>query len=190
MPRKKERIVSLEVAEPSSTWDYRKSKSLTNFVCKASEAERVIREMDLKERWKEGEGYAGEVRSILADPGTRNASSVFFGDDVNVEEVRLPASVKPSSGYVYKVYDYFGERTTTEYGTRRDVLAYLAKRVRTKYMYVSYNGQSARVEYSPKVLAEILDNLDKTTSQLEVEPTGRSGCTEDMILVSIFKNMI
>ena len=190
MPRKKEKILSLEVVEPNSTWDYRKSKSLTNFICKVDDAERIIRDMDLKACWKDERNYPSEVKSVLAQQGTRNASSVFFGDDVNVEEVKLPASVKAGVKYVYKVYDYCGEKNSTEYGTQKDVLAYLTKRVRTKYVYMTYNGQSAKVEYSPKTVSEILGRLEETTSQLEIEPVGRSGMTEDTLLVTMFKNCI
>ena len=34
MPRKKEKILSLEVGEPNSTWDCSNAKILKNFICK------------------------------------------------------------------------------------------------------------------------------------------------------------
>ena len=190
MPRKKEKILSLEVLEVNSTWDYRGSKILTNFICKADDAERTIQDMDIKEYWKHEKNYLPEVRSILAQPGTRNASTVFFTDDVNVEEVKLPVSVKTGTKYIYKVYDCSGGKVNTEYGTQKDILAYISKRVKTKYAYVTYNGKSSRIEYTPKAVVDILNQQEKTTSQLEIEPVGRSGVTDDMILVSIFKNCI
>lgn len=190
MPRKKEKIVSLEVAEPNSTWDYRNAKILKNFVCKKGEAERVIIDMDQKEYWKHEKKYPENVKAILAEEGTRNASNEFFGDDVYVEEVKLPASVKADTKYVYKVYDYTGDRVTTEYGTQKDILGYIGKKIKTKYAYVTYNGQGEKIEYTPKNVAAILNELEKTTSQFEIETYGRSGSTDSSIIVSIFKNCI
>jgi hypothetical protein len=190
MPRKKEKIVSLEVIETNAMWDYRESKALTNFICKADDAEKTIQEMDRQELWKHEESFKDQVKAILAPAGTRNASSVFFTDDVNVEEVKLPASVKGSPKYIYKIYDYSGDKVKTDYGTQKDILAYLSKKIKTKYAYVSYNGKSGKIEYSPKAVANILGELEETTTQLTIEPYGRSGSTDDMMFVTMFKNCI
>ncbi len=77
MPRKKEKIVSLEVAEPNSTWDYRQGKLLNNFVCKVSDAENAVQKADRKDLWRTEKGYVDAVKGILAPPGTRNASNLF-----------------------------------------------------------------------------------------------------------------
>ena len=62
--------------------------------------------------------------------------------------------------------------------------------VKSKYAYVTYNGQTRKIEYSPKTVAGILDELAKDTSQFEIEPVGRSGVTDTMILVTTFKNCV
>ena len=190
MPRKKQKILSLEVLEVNSTLDYRNSKILTNFVCKADDVERTIQDADLKGYWKHEKNYASEVKSILAQPGTRNASNVFFSDDVSVEEVKLPETVKAGTRYIYKVYNYSGDKVNTEYGTQKDILSYIGKKIKTKYAYVTYNGKSEKIEYAPKTVTDILNDLEKTTSQFQIEPVGRSGFTDDIILVSMFKNYI
>ena len=190
MPRKKERILSLEVGEPNSTWDYSNTKILRNFICKKDDAEKVIVDMDQREYWKHEKNYSEEVKSILAAPGTRNASNVFFHEDVNVEEVKLPATVKPGTKYVYKVYDYSNDKVTSEYGTQKDILAYIGKKIKTKYAYVMYKGTTNKIEYSPKAVTDILNGLEETTSQFEIESVGRSGMTDNMLIVSIFKNCI
>ena len=190
MPRKKEIILSLEVGEPNSTWDYSSTKILKNFICKKDDAEKVIVDMDQKEYWKYEKNYSEEIKSILAVPGTRNASTVFFHEDVNVEEVKLPASVKSGTKYVYKIYDYSGERVSTEYGTQKEILAYISKKIKTKYAYVAYNGSSQRIEYSPKAVTDILNELEKTTSQFAIESVGRSGMTDNSLLITTFKNCI
>jgi hypothetical protein len=187
---KKEKILSIEVGEPNSTWDYSDSKILTNFICKKDDAEKVIVDMDQKEYWKHEKNYSEEVKSILAAPGTRNASNVFFVDDVFVEEVKLPASIKPGTKYVYKVYDYSGDRVASEYGTQKDIMAYISKKIKTKYVYVTYNGKMEKIEYSPKAVTDILNGLEKTTSQFEIESVGRSGATDNMMFVTMFKNCI
>lgn len=190
MPRRKERILSLEVGEPNSLWDYSDSKILRNFICKKDDAEKVLVDMDQKELWKHEMNYSNEVKSILAAPGTRNASCVFFTDDVNVEEVKLPVSVKAGTKYVYKIYDYSGDKVSGEYGTQKDIVAYITKKIKTKYAYVMYKGSGSRIEFSPKVVTDILNDLEKTTSQFEIEPIGRSGSTDNTLIVSIFKNCI
>ena len=190
MPRKKEKILSLEVGEPNSTWDYSNAKILKNFICKKDDAEKVIVDMDQKEYWKHEKNYSEEVKSILAAPGTRNASNVFFHEDVNVEEVKLPASVKPGTKYVYKIYDYSNDKVNSEYGTQKDIIAYISKKIKTKYVYVMYKGTVDKIEYSPKSVTDILNELEETTSQFEIESVGRSGMTDNMLIVSIFKNCI
>ena len=183
MPRKKERILSLEVGEPNSMWDYSNTKILRNFICKKDDAEKVIVDMDQREYWKHEKNYSEEVKSILAAPGTRNASNVFFHEDVNVEEVKLPATVKPGTKYVYKIYDYSNDKVTSEYGTQKDILAYIST-------YVMYKGTTNKIEYSPKAVTDILNGLEETTSQFEIESVGRSGMTDNMLIVTIFKNCI
>ena len=190
MPRKKEIILSLEVGEPNSMWDYSNTKILRNFICKKDDAEKVIVDMDQREYWKHEKNYSEEVKSILAAPGTRNASTVFFHEDVNVEEVKLPASVKPGTKYVYKIYDYSNDKVTSEYGTQKDILAYIGKKIKTKYAYVMYKGTTNKIEYSPKAVTDILNGLEETTSQFEIESVGRSGMTDNMMIVTIFKNCI
>jgi hypothetical protein len=188
MPRKKEKILSLEVIEVNSTWDYRETKTLNNFICKKDDAEKTIVEMDRKECWKHETGYKDQVKAILSDPGTRSYSDVFFNDDVNVEEVKLPASVKSGTKYVYKIYDYSGDRVNTEYGTQKEILAYLGKKIKTKYAYVFYNGTRRKIEYSPKAVTDILNELEETTSQFTIEPIGRAEAADNAFLVTMFKN--
>lgn len=190
MPRKKGKILSLEVGEPNSTWDYSNIKILKNFICKKDDAEKVIVDMDQKEYWKHEKKYSEEVKSILAAPGTRNASSVFFNEDVNVEEVNLPDSVKPGTKYVYKIYDYSKDKANCEYGTQKDIIAYISKKIKTKYAYVAYKGTTDKIEYSPKAVTDILNGLEETTSQFVIESIGRSGMTDNTLVVSIFKNCI
>ena len=188
MPRKKDKLVSLEVMETNATWDYRGSRTLHNFICKKDDAERVILDMDTQERWKHEKKYADQVKSIFAPSGTRNSSNVFFTDEVAVEEVKLPKTIKATDKYIYKVYDYFGDRVSSEYGNQKDILAYVAKKIKTKYAYVSYNGVGRKIEYTPKTLGGILNSLEATTSQLEIEPLGRSGNTDGSMIISIFNN--
>lgn len=190
MPKKKKKVVSLEVIEANSKWDYRPARILRNFICKEEDAEKTVQDMDTKETWKHEEGYQKQVKAILAPEGTRNASTVFYTDDVAVEEVKLPLSMKTIPEYVYKIYDYTGEKCSTEYGTLKDVLAYLSKKVKTKYAYVTYNGETKKIEYSPKTVSDILKELAETTSQFEIEPVGRSGITDTVVMVSTFKNCV
>ena len=190
MPRKKKKIVSLEVLEINAMWDYRGMKVLRNFVCNEEDAEKLLPEMDVREIWKHEADYQKQVKAILAPIGTRNASTVFYGDDISYEEAKLPASVKPGTKYIYKIYDYSGNKLNTEYGTQKDIVAYISKKIKTKYAYVIYNGKADKIEYSPKAVIDVLNGLEKTTSQFSIEPLARSGSTEDLLLVSIFENHI
>jgi len=57
-------------------------------------------------------------------------------------------------------------------------------------VYVMYKGTVDKIEYSPKAVTDILNELEETTSQFEIESVGRSGMTDNMLIVSIFKNCI
>ena len=191
MPKKKKKkVMSLEVLEVNSLWDYRRCKTLRNFICNEEDAENTVQEMVLNETWKQQGDYQKQVKAILAPSGTRNASTYFYGDDISYEEVKLPVSVKPGTKYVYKVYDCCNDKLSTEYGTQKDIVAYISKKIKTKYAYIMYNGKGERIEYSPKAVTDVLNGLEKTTSQCSIEPFGRSGATEDLFIVSIFENHI
>ena len=187
MPRKKKKVMSLEVLEINSLWDYRKCRVLRNFICNDGDAEKLIPEMDVREFWKHQTDYQKQVKAILAPAGTRNASCCFYGDEIAYEEAKLPDSVKAATKYIYKIYDYNGVKLNTEYGTQKDAVSYIAKKIKTRNADVRYNGESRRIEFSPKAVTEILNELEETTSQFSIEPVGRSSC-EETILVSIFKN--
>lgn len=191
MPRKKNKILSLEVAEINAQWDYSNRKNLKNFICNQEDAEETVKKMDRKELWRQEKNYSSQVSAILAPRGTRNSSNVFYGDEVNIEEVKLPKTVKPNTEYVYKLYDYFGEKLNAEYGTQRDIVSYISKRVKTKYAIATYNGKCRKIENTQKAVIDILSTLESTTSQFGIEPISRStGDTEDIIIVSIFQNCV
>ena len=190
MPRKKEKLLAIEVIETNSSWDYRPTRAFHNFICKETSADKMITDADLQENWKYDKEYSSNLKAILATPGTRNHSYVFYGSEVCVEEVKLPASVKPGTKYIYKVYDYTGGKLITDVGTQKDIISYLGKRIKTKYACVSSNGKSEKIEYSQKTIAEMLSGLEETTSQLQIEPVGRSADSDETMLISIFENRI
>lgn len=190
MPRKKIKYLSLEVVEANSTWDYRKSRSVKNFICKEDDFETTMTDMLTKETYKHDKHLKDEMKGVLAPKGTRNASDLFFGDTVNVEEVKLPASIKSSTDFVYKVSDYSNDKLNTEYGAIKDAIAYINKKIKTKYAYVSYDGETKRIENNPKAVTDILNELKDTTSVFTIEASGRSGVTDNFIIISTFKNEI
>ena len=190
MPKRKKKVITLEVLEPNSTWDYRESRILNNFVCTEDGIDKAMIASDKGEYWKHEKNYVKEKTSIFAKKGTRGASDVFFTDSVAVEETKLPSSIKSGTKYVYKVYDYFDDKLNTEIGTQKDIVSYITKKIKTKYALVNYNGQDQKIEYAPKAITGILDGLEETTSQFTIEPYGRSGNTGDVIMVSIFKNYV
>ena len=182
--------MSLEVAEVNSTWDYRKSRKLYNFICNEGDVEGIVREMRKNEYWIKDSSFDSQLKAILAPQGTRNSSNYFFGDDVAVEEIKLQTPPKPSMKYFYKIHDYSNEKLSYEYGTPKDIIAYISKKVKTKYAEVSYNGKTEKIENTSANIAEILDELEITTSQFYIEPVGRSEMNNVMILVSIFNNYV
>ena len=190
MPRKKEKIISLEVIEPNSTWSYIKERPFYNFICKKDEAEDILKTQDRRGLTGNMKQYESEVKSILAPSGTRNSSSVFFGNEVGVEEVSLSPKTLTGAKYVYKIYDYTGEKMHTEYGVQKEAIAYITKRIRSKYAYITHDGIEERIEYNPKQISELLTGLEFTTSQLEIAPSGRTGPTNDILLVSVFRNLV
>ena len=190
MPKKKKKIISLEVSEPNSTWNYSTGRTLTNFICFEDDAPKIIMEMDKRETWKHERDYEAQVKAILAPSGTRNFSNTFFTDEVYVEEVKLPSSIRPSVPYIYKVYDYTGDKLTTDYCTQKEAIAHITKRIKTKYATVSHNGESERIEYDPHVLSKSLDELEADTTQFVIEPASRPGANANPIIIAIFKNCL
>ena len=188
MSRKKKKVIALEVIEVNATWDYSGSRILTNFICNEDDIDKTMIASDRNEYWKHEKNYVKERDSIFAKKGTRGASDVFFTDYVSVDEVKLPPNIKASTKYVYKIYDYSNDKLNVELATQKDVISYLTKKIKTKYVLANYNGKSEKFEYVPKTVAGILDGLEETTSQFTIEPYGRSGGTGDEIMITIFKN--
>lgn len=191
MPKKKSKILSLEVSEINAQWDYSSSKPFRNFICKEEDVEETLERMLTKSATKHEKTYTDQVEAILAPRGSRKSSNVFFGEEVSVEEAKLPKSIKPTSSFVYKLYDYTDNKLKTEYGTQKDAVSYISKRIKTKYAVVTHNGRAQKIENTQKAMIDILSHLEDTTSQLGIEPIGRTtGDTEDIIIVSIFKNCV
>jgi hypothetical protein len=133
MPRKKKRIVSLEVLEPNSLADYSQSKTLKNFICDADDAEKVIMEMDRKERWKHEKDYKEQVKAVLAPRGTRGASDTFFTDLVAVDEIK--AKLSSTADKLLSYPNYIG--TIQSFVNKYVTMQYIRGRCKTNLQFVS-----------------------------------------------------
>ena len=124
-------------------------------------------------------GYQTELRGGLGCIGT---------DLVSLLPVTLEKTVKTTTPYIYGMLDYGQARASEVFCTRKEVLQYIQKKIKTKNVVMHYNGITERGELDTEHIDAILDGLESDTIDFDILPLGRGDTEGDIILVTVYKN--
>ena len=190
MARKaKDQIVAFEVMSPDPMHPHTE-RVCRNFVCfKNSLKDNLVNEIRKEELRKDEKtlrefdvicGYQTEARDGLGNLGM---------DMVSITPAVLEKSVKVSTPYIYRTLDYSLNKPVETFGTKKDALSFIQKRIKTKNAIMHYNGVTEKCEFNVERLSSLFDTLEADTVEFDIATLGRN--TEgDIILVTIFKNCL
>ena len=188
--KKQDRVMAFDTLQPD-TLHKPTGKICRNFICYETKVKDCLYSEDRNERWKHDAktqkefdiltGYQTELRGGIGCLGT---------DMVSLIPVTLEKTVKTTTPYIYRIADYGTSRNTEAYGTRKDVLQYLQKRIKVKNVLMHYNGITERGEFDLNHIDEILGGLEENTVDFDVTPLGRGDAEGDVILITIYKNCL
>ena len=190
MAKKKERIMAFDILQPD-TLHKATERICKNFVCFEKKVEECLMNEIRKPEHRNDEntlrefkvitGYQTELRDGLGNLGM---------DLVSLVPVTLEKSVKTTTPYIYRTMDYSLSKPVVSFGTKKDALQTIQKKIKTKNVIMHYDGNTERGELDIDHIDEILGTLEEDTIDFDIEALGRNDVEGDMILVSIYKNCL
>ena len=186
--RKKARIMAFETLCPDSqnkpTW-----RTCRNFICTEDKVKDCIVGSMRKEAYKKDIGISRDIETLLSfKTELRNGIGNIGDDMVALGPVELNKSIKTTTPYIYRVIDYTQAKAPEIYGTKKDALDIIQKKIKTKNAIVCYNGTRDRIEFNIDEVSDILTTLEDDTIDFDICTVGRGDVEGDILLVTIFKN--
>jgi hypothetical protein len=188
--KKKEKIMAFDTLQPD-TLHPAYERICRNFVCYDTKVRECLAEEMRRPEYKNDQttekefdiicGYQTELRGGIGNLGL---------DIVSLLPVTLEKTVKTTTPYIYRTIDYSQAKVPAVFGTRKDALQLIQKRVKTKNVLMHYNGITERRELDIDYIDKILEGLEEDTIDFDIEAIGRGDAEGDMILVSIYKNCL
>lgn len=187
MPRKKQQIMAFESLQPDTLHPNR--MIVRNFISSKDTVRRYLEEED-RDGLSSMEPRIGEDFDKLLSFKTelRGGAGNIGSDDVFLEEVKLDPSVKPTTDFIWKVFDYGGSNRLLTYTCPKKAVDYVKRKIKTKIVEICYDGIKERCEFTPEKLEEIMSKVQDETIDISIIPIGRGGVENEMILMVPFKN--
>lgn len=188
MARKKERLMAFDTLQPDTKHEMTE-RVCRNFICFEKNVRECLMNEDINESWKHEEGREKEFDILLGYQTEARGGLGNLGSNlVSLLPVSLEKSVKSTTPYIYKTMDYSLSKPGEVFGTRKDALQTIQKKIKTKNVVMHYNGVTEKGEFDINRIDEILGTLEEETIDFDIEPIGRNDVEGDMMLVSIYKN--
>ena len=188
MARKKEKIMAFDILQPD-TLHPAYERICRNFVCYNTKVRECLAEEMRRLEYKNDQttekefdticGYQTELRDGLGNLGPNL---------ISLSSISLEKTVKTTTPYIYRTMDYSQSKAPVVYGTKKDALQLIQKKIKTKNVIMHYNGVTERCEFDIDRIDEIFSGLEEDTIDFDIEPIGRGDIEGDIILVTVFKN--
>lgn len=186
--KKKEQLMAFDVLQPD-TLHKPTERICRNFICYDSKVKDCLHNEIRKDDHKTDKdterefdiicGYQTELRGGIGNLGM---------DLISLLPVTLEKTVKTTTPYIYRLIDYSQTKSSAIFGTRKDALQFIQKKIKTKNVVMHYNGMTERCELDISQIDEILEGLEEDTIDFDIEPIGRGDVEGDTILVTVYKN--
>ena len=190
MGRQKKRIIAVETIYPD-TQRNQDGKYLTNFVAYEDNAVNAFKENSKRDIWNE-KASPDVVKKLITDREKNLKKSTFFhNEEIGIDEaLTLSEKVKTTDPYIFKVRDMENPAWPKEvFGTQKEALAYIEKKIKNKFVHLIYNGINEVVEYDVNELANIIARMSENTTPIEIAQVTR-GEDEYWYEIEIFKNCL
>lgn len=109
-------------------------------------------------------------------------------DMISLVPITLEKSVKTTTPYIYRTMDYSTSRPTIAYGTKKDALQTIQKKIKVRRTISHYNGITEKGDFDINHIEEVFNDLEEDTVEFDITPIGRNNMEGDTIIVTIFKN--
>ena len=188
--KKKERLMVFEILCPDTLHDT-SDRVCRNFIayekdvraCLENEIRKEKEYLRTDEKTKREfdsiVGYQTELRDGLGNLGL---------DMISLVPITLEKSVKTTTPYIYRTGCYGEGRVEFTYGTKKEALAYIQKKIKVRRTVSHYNGVTERADFDIDHIDKLFDELEEDTIEFDISPIGRGGMEGDTIIVTIFKN--
>ena len=188
MARKKERIMAFKTLQPD-TLHSPTERVCRNFICFEKNVKDCLCNEDMKDAWKHDVAIQREFDTLVGyQTELRGGLGCIGMDLVSLLPVTLEKTVKTTTPYIYSMLDYSQARASEVFCTRKEVLQYIQKKIKTKNVVMHYNGITERGELDTEHIDEIFDGLESDTIDFDILPLGRGDVEGDIILVTVYKN--
>lgn len=188
MARKKERIMAFDTLQPD-TLHRHTERVCRNFVCFEKNIRDCLDSQCRKDDWKHSNTSESEIKTLLGyQTELRDGLGNLGIDMVSLVPITLEKSVKTTTPYIYRTMDYSLSKPAIVFGTKKDALQTIQKKIKTKNVVMYYDGKMERCEFNIDYIDQILGTLEEDTIDFSIEPIGRNGMEGDTVMVSIYKN--
>ena len=190
MARKKDKIMAFEVISPDPLHPHN-DRVCRNFVCYSSNVRKCLEQEVRKPEYMKDPTITREM-DILTGYQTeaRDGLGNLSCDLVSLTPAVLEKTVKSTTEYIYRTRDYSTHKPGDCFGTRKDALSLIQKRIKTKNVIIHYNGITEKCEFNVDALNDIFSKIEEDTVELDIAPLGRNDVEGEIILVTIYKNLL
>ena len=166
-------------------------RTCRNFICYEDKVKDNILESFRKDSYRKEVGIVRDIDTLLSfKTELRDGIGNIRDDMVSLVPIEVNKTVKPGVSYIYRVKDYTLAKPTDFYGTKKDILDFMQKKIKTKNIMVCYNGVRERREFNVDEISDILSGLEEDTIDFDICPLGRGDAEGDILLITIFKNCL
>ena len=177
MVRQKEKIFSVEMLEVDGNHEHH--NPILNFICKEKDLENSFNKCDVGKVLN-----AVIVKTLLSDIESEPMKFIN-GNCVFIEEINPLKKFNSLDNYYYRINDYNENKAIL--GGFNDVIDYLKRKIKNKYAMISYNGINEKIEFSEKMVSDILSRMTGNTHVVVLNQLNNRGEESDSIIVTPFK---
>ena len=190
MARKKDKVMAFDTLQPDSL-RIPSGRVCRNFICYESKVKDCLVEEDIEESWKHDAGRTKEFDTLVGYQTEARGGIGNLGNDIiSLIPVTLEKSVKPSVEYIYRIFDYGTSKNDGIYCTKKEAVQYVQRKIKSKNVRLVYGGKVEKAELDIGGIDSILSELEPETLDFGIIPLGRGDVEGDMILLTIYKNLL
>jgi hypothetical protein len=190
MAKRKERIMAFDTLQPD-TLHNANERICRNFICSESKVGECLRSEDRNENWKQDPARVREFDSLTGYQTEARGGLGNIGQNlVSLVPVALEKDVKPSTPYIYKAISYGSSSSPVIYGSRKDIIQFIQKKIKTRNVVMHYDGKTEKGELDIEHINSLFNILEPDTIDFDIVSLGRNDTEGDAVLVTIYKNLL
>lgn len=183
MPRKKEKLFYVETQEEDTLREH--NNYLLNFVS----PEKILYQSfhACEKRNLFGSDEAKKDLQVLLNDKEKKPYYPIDQETVFIGEISLSGKLKPSDEYLYHLIDTNDKKEV--FISFNDVLTYIKKKIKNKYVFLHYNGINERIEFSEEKVKTVIKEMTENTHVISLNQINGKGEEQEPIIITPLKIM-